>query len=67
VTGDAAVTLDPDDEDAWVVALERVLRDPEHADILRQAGLLRARQFTWERVAEATLGVYRQAAEGGHA
>jgi glycosyltransferase involved in cell wall biosynthesis len=31
-------------------------------DDLRQRGLLRAREFSWERTAEATLAVYREAA-----
>jgi hypothetical protein len=38
------------------------LRGSGQRDELRQRGLLRARQFSWERTAAATLEVYREAA-----
>jgi glycosyltransferase involved in cell wall biosynthesis len=64
VTGDAAVLRDPADEDGWVESLERVLRDAAFAESLRQAGLKRAQDFSWARVAAATLAVYHRAAGG---
>ena len=39
-----------------------LLRSPGLADQLREKGLLRARDFTWERTAAATLAVYHEAA-----
>ena len=59
VVGEAAVLLDPDDEDAWMAAIERVVEDGNHRNQLRDAGLGRARQFSWSRTAEETAGVYR--------
>jgi glycosyltransferase involved in cell wall biosynthesis len=62
VTGDAAILLDPDDENAWVGAIEAVLT-PESgtAARLRAAGLQRAALFSWQRAAEATVEVYERA------
>jgi len=62
VTGDAAILLDPDDEAAWVCAIEAVSR-PESgtAARLREAGLRRAALFSWRRAAEATVEVYARA------
>ena len=60
VVGDAAVLLDPDDEEAWIAAIERVLEDAPHRARLRDAGLSRAREFSWRRTAEETARVYRE-------
>ena len=59
VTGDAAVLLDPDDEDGWSAEIERTYADASHAARLREAGLRRAALFSWRRTAEATARVYR--------
>jgi alpha-1,3-rhamnosyl/mannosyltransferase len=67
ITGDAALLLDPDDEQGWVTSLERVLGDAAHANSLRQAGLEQARQFSWEHTAAATMAIYRKVAGGDHA
>jgi alpha-1,3-rhamnosyl/mannosyltransferase len=61
VVGDAALSFDPLDERAITAALARGLDDAELRADLRQRGLQRARQFTWNRVAEQTLQVYRAA------
>ncbi len=60
VVGDAAVTLDPSDTQAWVAAIEQVLNDTALQSDLRERGLKRARQFTWERTAQKTLEVYQE-------
>jgi glycosyltransferase involved in cell wall biosynthesis len=60
VVGDAAVLLDPDDEAAWIGAIERVLDDAPHRAGLRDAGLSRAREFSWRRTADETARVYRE-------
>lgn len=60
VAGDAAILLDPDDEAAWLAALRSVLQDRSRAAGLRDAGIKRATQFSWERTAALTAAVYRQ-------
>jgi len=61
VVGAAGLLLEPDDVDAWAEALWRVLTDAALADRLRRAGPEQASQFTWERTAVATLGLYHGA------
>lgn len=60
VVGDAAITVDPHDTEALAEAIKRVLSDPELAQEMREKGLGRAKQFTWEDTARKTLAVYRQ-------
>jgi glycosyltransferase involved in cell wall biosynthesis len=59
VVGDAGVLLDPDDEGAWAAEIERVLDDAGHRDRLRDRGLARVREFSWQRAARETAAVYR--------
>jgi glycosyltransferase involved in cell wall biosynthesis len=59
IVGDAAVLLDPDDEEGWIAAIERVLEDAPHRARLQSAGASRAREFSWRRTAEETARVYR--------
>lgn len=60
VVGDAGVLLDPEDEDAWVEAIARVLDDPGHVAQLTRMGLARAATFSWRRTALETAAVYRR-------
>lgn len=60
VAGDAALRVNPTDVEALAAAIERALADEALRADLRATGLERARQFTWEAVAQKTLGVYRQ-------
>ena len=62
VVGDAAVQVDPLDVDALAAAIERVWDDDELQAALRERGLERSRQFTWEATARQTLEVYRTVA-----
>jgi glycosyltransferase involved in cell wall biosynthesis len=64
VVGDAGVLLDPDDEAAWIDAIDRVLDDATHARTLRDRGLARARTFSWRRTAEETAAIYRRLLNG---
>ncbi|HEY5187207.1 MAG TPA: glycosyltransferase family 1 protein [Actinomycetes bacterium] len=48
------------DADALVVTLERVLGDDALRRSLREAGLLRVRDFTWSRTARITAELYRE-------
>ncbi|HEX5415069.1 MAG TPA: glycosyltransferase family 1 protein [Chloroflexota bacterium] len=64
VVGDDAVLVDPLDVDAIAVGIRRVLEHPAEAAALRERGLARARQFTWDRAARETVALYRQILEG---
>jgi glycosyltransferase involved in cell wall biosynthesis len=60
VTGDAAVLVDPYDVGAIEAGMRRVLTDPVLADDMRRKGLLRAREFSWERSVAQTWKVYQE-------
>jgi glycosyltransferase involved in cell wall biosynthesis len=59
VVGNGGLLVDPADVEGWTGALERVLGDPELRDGLRERGLRRAAELTWERSARGTWGVMR--------
>jgi len=61
VAGDAAILIDPTDTQQLADAIQRVLEDRPLADSLNEKGLANARRFSWERCAQETLAVYRQA------
>ena len=61
VLGDAAILVEPTDQRGLAEALEAVLTRDEVRQRLVAAGRARARTFTWERCAESTVEVYRQA------
>jgi glycosyltransferase involved in cell wall biosynthesis len=55
--GGAVLFFDPLDEESIAAAIERIASDHVLRKTLAKAGRERARQFTWERAAEQTLGV----------
>jgi glycosyltransferase involved in cell wall biosynthesis len=57
VAGDAAVLVDPGDPVALAGGIERALADRER---LVQAGLERAKRYSWAETARRTLDVYRE-------
>jgi glycosyltransferase involved in cell wall biosynthesis len=59
VLGDAALLVDPENEDALAGALEAAAADQ---GTLRRRGLERAAQYTWQRTAAETWRVYEAAA-----
>jgi glycosyltransferase involved in cell wall biosynthesis len=59
VVGDAALLVDPHDVANLAATIERALADRTLWTDLRQRGLERARWFTWERAAIATIGAYQ--------
>jgi glycosyltransferase involved in cell wall biosynthesis len=65
VVGDAALTVDPGDTDAWAEALARILTDEALREKLIAAGGVRAHAFTWADTAERTMAVYREARASG--
>jgi glycosyltransferase involved in cell wall biosynthesis len=65
VTGDAAVLVDPYDVGAIEAGMHRVLTDPVLAMEMRRKGLLRAREFSWERSVAKTWEVYQEIGNKG--
>jgi glycosyltransferase involved in cell wall biosynthesis len=63
VAGGAALLVDPADPRALAEALQAVLADGALAGRLREAGLRRAAQFSWENTARQTLAVYEKVAQ----
>ncbi|HEV2654275.1 MAG TPA: glycosyltransferase family 1 protein, partial [Ktedonobacteraceae bacterium] len=61
VVGDAAITVDPDDTQALVEAMRRVLTDDALQADLRARSLQRATLFSWQKTATETLAVYEEA------
>lgn len=61
VVGDAALQMPLDNLEEWVVALWRLLADPALRAELRQRGLARAAQFSYEQTARQTVEVYARA------
>ncbi len=59
VAGDAALYADSRDAEGFAGQVARVLRDPALRAQMVEAGLRRAREFSWRRTAEQTLAVYR--------
>jgi glycosyltransferase involved in cell wall biosynthesis len=59
VAGDAALLCDPQDIGGLAHAIEQVLDDGDVRAALRQRGLARAAQFSWERTAQQTLRAYQ--------
>jgi glycosyltransferase involved in cell wall biosynthesis len=59
VVGEAGVLVDPTDTGAMADAMQRVLEDERLQSRLSAAGPEQARPFTWRRMAEETLAVYR--------
>jgi glycosyltransferase involved in cell wall biosynthesis len=64
VAGDAVLYFDPMDIGEMTRAIERVLADAALRERLRRAGPERARMFTWDRTAQATLASYDRALRG---
>ena len=61
VAGDAALLVEPYDVRELKDALARLLADASLRGGLVDRGLRRVTQFTWQKTAEQTLAVYRQA------
>jgi len=57
VAGDAALLLDPNDEEAWAGSIRSLLKDPARRQAMAAAGLARAAAFTWEHAAKQLLGL----------
>ena len=59
IASDAALTIDPKDTTAIANAMEQVLTDKIVKESLRQAGLKRAKEFSFLATAKKTLDIYQ--------
>jgi glycosyltransferase involved in cell wall biosynthesis len=64
VVGDAALLIDPYDPDAIADAMRRVLLDSDLRDDLRQRGLRRVAEFSWDRSVRRVRGIYEEVLAG---
>ncbi len=60
VGGDAALYFNPKDEDDMVKTVEKVLRDKGLRQELIKKGERRYKEFSWKKMAEETLKIYRE-------
>ena len=60
VAGGAALLIDPSSSGSIAEGIRRILDDSGLRIDLRKKGTLRAREFTWQRTAEATVAAYRE-------
>ena len=61
VAGDAALFLKPEDPEEWAATMLDVLTNTSLRAELRRRGFARAKEFSWQRSAQATREVYREA------
>ena len=59
ITGDAALKVNPHDSDSLASAIRMILTDGRLKQEMVSKGLERASQFTWDKAARETMGVYR--------
>jgi glycosyltransferase involved in cell wall biosynthesis len=59
VVGNAALTIPPEDVEAWSDALVRLADSESQRATLANGGLQQASRFSWTRTAEQTVGIYR--------
>jgi glycosyltransferase involved in cell wall biosynthesis len=65
ISGNALAYFDPLSDEDIAACMQAVLRDSELRLHLRQNGIDRAREFTWERCARQTLDVLMKAGQSG--
>lgn len=61
VVGDAGVLVHPHDTDAFKLAMEQMLDNPDARNEKAAQGLKRSRQFSWDRCADQTQDIYHLA------
>jgi glycosyltransferase involved in cell wall biosynthesis len=64
VVGDAGLIIDPDREDSIAGAIENLWDSETLRSELREKGLRRAKDFSWEKTARETLKVYEELMDG---
>jgi len=63
IAGGAALLFDPHSEEEIAEAARQLIEDEEIRQALRQRGLERAQEFSWEKTARETLQVYYRAVQ----
>lgn len=63
IVADAGILLAPDDQAAWVDAIELLLSEPYRRADLAAAGQLQAETFNWQESTRQLLDLYEQAAD----
>jgi glycosyltransferase involved in cell wall biosynthesis len=64
VVGDAAILIDPLEPEAIADAMRRVLTDPFLRDDLRERGLRRVKEFSWDRSIRRVRDIYEEVLAG---
>lgn len=64
VCGDAALLIDPHQEEDITEGLACLLQDAQRREAMRRAGLARAQEYSWERTARETAVVYKKVLNG---
>ncbi len=59
IAGDAAMLVDPADHISIAESIEKIISSYQLADSLKQKGLARASQFSWENSAKQLLDIYK--------
>ncbi len=60
VAGDAAIMCDPEKPEEFALAMKRVATDGKLANDMREKGLVRAKEYTWDNAAEIFMGAARE-------
>ena len=63
VVGDAGLLVDATDDVAFAAAIEALLSEPQRRVAQAEAGVLRAREFSWKDSAAQLLAAYRAACD----
>nr|WP_218572686.1 glycosyltransferase family 1 protein [Pseudomonas sp. R-28-1W-6] len=61
VAGEAGLYIDPQNEVVCAAAIQLLVEDQARWLALREAGLTQAQAYSWQRCAQITAGVYREA------
>ncbi len=65
VVGQAGLLADPTSSEALAAAMEQVLAHPDVQEEMGRAGLVRAKNFSWQRTAACTVDSYQRALRAG--
>lgn len=60
VVGDAALKVEPRDDKGFANAINKLLEDEEMRNQMINKGLIRVKEFSWDKLAEDTVTVYSQ-------
>lgn len=59
VVGDAGILIDPENENELYLAMKKIMEDDACKDRLRNLGIQRAQEYTWEKSARKLMHEYR--------